>query len=859
MDVQLQSQGLARHSPELNSYQQQPSQRQQSVSPHQTPQKSRRPLSYQPQPTYLEPGRRSQTASPQGRPGPFPVSGRFNEEWDASQRGSSILLDHHRHQDSLAMSGPAAAGPAAMQRSNSVNSYAPGDDRALPQRGNTLKKKASLRRSGPGSLVRSSSRRSARAGSVRSLALQSATDPDELHSAFYCPVPTSGSPTDVLAARFQTWRKILKDLITYYREIHSHYDQKAKSFTKLLSVSNNLQNPTSFLQTPGIDDGLQLLRNYNKLALQEATKAKEIEDDVILALTGLRSDLQQKIKEIKHLAGDFKNSVDKEMEATGKAVKTLTEALGRNEMDMSATTGKQDPYLLRLAVDRQIERQIDEENYLHQAYLNLEGSGRELESIIVGEIQKAYNAYAGILKREADNALGLVGELRDGPIAMPKDQEWEHFVTTDSRMVDPKLPLRSVDQIHYPGQDHIAAQEIRAGLLERKSKYLKSYTAGWYVLSTTHLHEFKSADKAQAPIMSLYLPEQKLGSRSSEGGPSNKFILKGRQTGAMHRGHTWVFRAESHETMMAWYEDIRALTETSPEERSAFVRSHSRRSTSRSSHRSISSDGLDEDQDEEPFTATEQDVIPGPRTDLASRRPQPGGRFPSDMQVNAQRGLQVPRSPSSVASSQEPSPGAHVVAAATAIPGTATAAYSTERYNRNQEGHLEYGQEGITPITDVHAQAVAAEHEAQVDGVNPYTSEPLDQGHGDQQNVLATPLTVPGTRQPVMANGISGDKHLDPAQSAAGMNGVAGSEGSDISGGHYTNTGGAGGNVNMTAVSPGAIPRSQQADASGLQVLPGQGDAAQPVGGNNPVRGVNDERNSSAVTVSDLHMPGSFP
>jgi len=66
-----------------------------------------------------------------------------------------------------------------------------------------------------------------------------------------------------------------------------------------------------------------------------------------------------------------------------------------------------------------------------------------------------------------------------------------------------------------------------------------------YVLSTTHLHEFKSADKAQAPVMSLYLPEQKLGSHSSEGGSSNKFILKGRQTGTMHRGHTWVFRAES--------------------------------------------------------------------------------------------------------------------------------------------------------------------------------------------------------------------------------------------------------------------------------------------------------------------------
>ncbi|EHK23262.1 uncharacterized protein TRIVIDRAFT_212461 [Trichoderma virens Gv29-8] len=763
MDPQPQSQGLTRLSPDLNS----------------------------------GPKLNSYLQQPQS-----PLPGRFNEEWDASQRGGSVV-DGRRGQSPPAMSATAEAGPSAVQRSNSVNSYAAGDDRALPQRGNTLKKKASLRRSGTGSIVRSSSRRSARAGSVKSLVLQTATDPDELHSAFFCPVPTNGNPTDVLAARFQNWRKILKDLIAYYREVQSHYEQRSKSLAKLSSVANNMSNPTSFLQTAGIDDALQIIRNYNKLALQEANKAKEIEEDVILALTGLRSDLQQKIKEIKHLAGDFKNSVDKEMDSTGKAVKILSEALGKNEMDTAATTGKQDPYLLKIAVDRQIERQLDEENYLHQAYLNLEGSGRELESIIVGEIQKAYNAYAGILKREADNAHSVVGELRDGPIAMPKDQEWEHFVSNDSRVVNPSMPLRSVEQIHYPGQDHLSAQEIRAGLLERKSKY---------VLSTTHLHEFKSADKAQAPIMSLYLPEQKLGSRSSEGGPSNKFLLKGRQTGAMHRGHTWVFRAESHDTMMAWYEDIRALTETSPEERTAFVRSHSRRSTSRSSHRSASSDGLDEEEDEEPFTATEQDVTPGP---LATRRPQPGGRFPSDIQVNAQRGLQVPQSPSSVGSSQEPH--APVIAAATAIPGSATEAYSPEKYTRHDEGHPEYGQRGETPITDVHAQAVIADHEAQVDGVNPYTSEP-------QQN-------------------------------AAAINGTAaGADTNDINGGHYTNVGG------TAPLSPDAIPRSEvQPDASGLQVLPGQGDAAMLVGDNNAVRAINDERAASTVTVSDLPMPGSFP
>ena len=230
---------------------------------------------------------------------------------------------------------------------------------------------------------------------------------------------------------------------------------------------------------------MQMLSEYHKQTILDANKAKLIQEDVIQALTGLRSDLQQKIKEIKNLSGDFKNSVDKEMDVTRKAVRSLEEALGQSDIDASAMTGKQDPYLLRLAVDRQLERQLDEENYLHQAYLNLETSGRELEAIVVGEIQKAYNAYTGILKREADEAYNAIDNLRTGPIAMPKDYEWNSFIESDEHFVDPRVPVRRIENIHYPGRDHELAQEVRAGLLERKSKYLKSYTPGWYVFVTT--------------------------------------------------------------------------------------------------------------------------------------------------------------------------------------------------------------------------------------------------------------------------------------------------------------------------------------------------------------------------------------
>lgn len=84
-----------------------------------------------------------------------------------------------------------------------------------------------------------------------------------------------------------------------------------------------------------------------------------------MQLTGLRSDLGQKIKEIKGLSGDFKNNVDKETEGTRRAVRELQEALGS-----PSTDAKSDPFLVRLGVDRQLGRQIEEENYLHRVRMS---------------------------------------------------------------------------------------------------------------------------------------------------------------------------------------------------------------------------------------------------------------------------------------------------------------------------------------------------------------------------------------------------------------------------------------------------------------------------------------------------------
>ncbi|KAL3461405.1 hypothetical protein BJX64DRAFT_300159 [Aspergillus heterothallicus] len=622
-------------------------------------------------------------------PSPLGHYGRFHEELDAiSRRGS---MD----------------GPSGVQRSVSQMSQSRS---ATPTRSGTLKKKSSL--SKRGSMRRSGSRRSLRAGSVRSLVLgdkeKYPVDGDEdMNSAFYIPVPTTGSPTEVLANRFQAWRKVLKDLIVFFKELQKQYEARAKLYLSTTNIMNNTSLPPTFLKSGGLGDANEILRDFHRQAHLEANKAAEVESEVINQLVGLRNDLQKKTKEIKALSGDFRNSVDKEVDATRKSVRHLQEALGMVDEEPSATSGKGDPFIVRLTVEKQIEKQIEEENYLHRAYLNLENSGRELESIVVSEIQKAYNAYAGILKREADETLDTAEKLRVGPIAMPHDHEWNSFVAETDEMVDPRVPLRDVDNITFPGKDHPAAAEVRSGMLERKSKYLKSYAPGWYVLSPTHLHEFKSADRVawQTPVMSLYLPEQKLGSHSQPDSTSHKFMLKGRQTGTMHRGHSWVFRAESYETMMAWYEDIEGLISKTGEARNAYVRRHVR-SVSGASFRSSSDGVMDEDEaDRTPYSAGS--VVMSQERPTSQPR-EPGGRFPSDVHID--RHMHAPMSPSSGESSGE----RDLLAAAGSLPDGG-------HYFANNPSNRYYSdQDSVHQNSNPSRAASSAGHRFPIDGYDNY-------------------------------------------------------------------------------------------------------------------------------------------
>jgi hypothetical protein len=279
-------------------------------------------------------------------------SGAYQENLGAGTRGSSVV-------DESVNGG--------RYRSESTATTAVGQPgQATPLRSNTLRKKSSMRRTG--SLKHSSSRKSLRAGSIGGIG--GGRDTEDYQSVFYTPVPTQGSPTEILANRFQAWRQLLKSLIAYFKEIQDSYDARAKAVHKVQSTIASLTNPSVFITDNGLGEATRILDDYHKHSVAEANKSRDIEKDVIGALTGLRSDLSQKIKEIKSLSGDFKNTVDKERENTRKAVDQYQDALQHASHEDAGATGKNDPFVVRLGVDRAVEKQIDEENYLHRVSAN---------------------------------------------------------------------------------------------------------------------------------------------------------------------------------------------------------------------------------------------------------------------------------------------------------------------------------------------------------------------------------------------------------------------------------------------------------------------------------------------------------
>lgn len=403
-------------------------------------------------------------------------------------------------------------------------------------------------------------------------------------------IPTNAQPTDILAARFSAWRSVIKSLLVYLTEIASIQDEVVRQQLRLahsiqfpfFAIENQSQPSSSDdkainkfflpLGNGSIQDVPTILNQYHGTLASVASKAsKELTNEVIPRLEELRRDLLVKIKEIKSLQSDFKNSCSKELQQTKQDMKQYMDSL----KEAKYNTPKQDPFLNKLILDKQIKKQITEENYLHEAFDNLQTSGAELEKVVVMEIQNAMTIYARLLGQESQLVFDiLISKLDLGFFNKDPQFEWDNFTSRDPNFVSPNLPMRKYKEIVYKYQFDPMTYEIKSGFLERRSKFLKSYSKGFYVLSPNFLHEFKTGDRKRdlVPVMSLSLSECSVAEHSKKDSTEHKFILHAKQNGIIHRGHNWVFKCDSYDSMISWYHNIKKFTSfSSNQEKTKYI------------------------------------------------------------------------------------------------------------------------------------------------------------------------------------------------------------------------------------------------------------------------------------------------
>ncbi|CUM52339.1 uncharacterized protein AC631_03854 [Debaryomyces fabryi] len=433
-------------------------------------------------------------------------------------------------------------------------------------------------------------------------------------------------PTEVLANRFQAWRSIIKDLVNYLKEYASVQEEIVRQQMRLqqavgispgsstaVSGSNSGHGHGSHnnhkedinainkfflpIGNGSIQDLPTILTKFHQQNVTHSSKTlKDINSIIIPKLEELRKDLLIKIKEIKNLQNDFKNNLGKEINETKQALNQYTQAiefsnkLEHGGLSQDGDHSKNDPYLMKIKLDRQLKKQISEETYLHDAYSNLQTAGGKLESIIVLEIQNYLSTFLNLLNAEHSTIPDyLLPNLNNGFLSKEAEFEWNSFISRNlptpsisvsalgnnssnvknGTFVDLSFPYRKVSELVIPEGNSPLNVAVREGPLERRSKFLKSYSSGWYVLTCNYIHEFKTSDrkKDMQPVMSLLLDACQVSEHSKNDGKAGgvyKFVLHSKLlNGIIHRGHNWVFRTDTYQKMIDWYTDIKSLTNAS--------------------------------------------------------------------------------------------------------------------------------------------------------------------------------------------------------------------------------------------------------------------------------------------------------
>lgn len=390
--------------------------------------------------------------------------------------------------------------------------------------------------------------------------------------------PQDLRPSDILIERFVSWKAIVKQLISYFEGVADIENNIAKEYTKLGAVIQvPFRSGNQFLGEGGLQDVYYGIRDKTRIiADQHANLGRTIDSSIVQHLQKLHAEVKAHIKNVQNDTGKLATSVAKERELSGRMISELATSVSIFKNTPMSVTNKSDPYVSNIAVMRQLQKQVHEENALQKSIIIMQQNSAHFEEGIVRAIQSAWQTYDEWRSRMTDSVQDTWHTMGRNMVSLAPDREWISFSARSDHLLDPETPLRNPETIQYPSKEDTSVIAVHTGHLERKKRFTRTYREAYYVLTPAgFLHEFATSDPSQSgsqtPIFSLFLPACTLGPPSTPSSKSHKFHIEGRKdgTGTTKHGsfklpmtggqHAWSFRSRSHEDMMEWWNDVRML------------------------------------------------------------------------------------------------------------------------------------------------------------------------------------------------------------------------------------------------------------------------------------------------------------
>ncbi|KAF9287528.1 hypothetical protein BGZ74_001069 [Mortierella antarctica] len=378
------------------------------------------------------------------------------------------------------------------------------------------------------------------------------------------------NPADILMNRLVAFRSVIKNLQQYYTEVAQVETGVSKAMHKASGVITvPFKDGQQFLGKGGLQDVCAGIRDSAKLQSdQHASAARFVEETIVKNLRRLKQDIKGKIKALKSDTSLYSNRVFKERELTQEKIATLAKAIGLFDMsgqhqpDMEKM--QSDPFIINLALRRQLAKQIHEENLFARALRQCQEEIATFEAHIIKETKQilaSYSAYQ--LTNGTSTAFSQAWASTDLALnVLQENSEWTNFLERNGHRLFPSdLVDANPDDIDYPCKDSPYVLPIKTAHMSRQSSVLKSWKDGYFVLTLAGwVHVFGSADHAvdAVPDQSIYIPTSTLGPHTEAGQKQHVFSLGGKgKGGLLHRDtQTFTLRAHSREEMVEWWSEI---------------------------------------------------------------------------------------------------------------------------------------------------------------------------------------------------------------------------------------------------------------------------------------------------------------